>query len=163
MEVAKPQAFVLSLNKFLEKIHTTKYTTALSYYHCILWQKRESMLVERRHSWIILSDLEMLVSGIFMDGYLNSSPIINLSTNKILQLMIATYSLAAWPFCMRLSRVLPSSLIMSGQTPAATPLCFIKFWQLMKSAPQYPHIYNEYIVQLLKRESPSSWFWTLED
>ena len=53
------------------------------------------MLVEHRHSWMILSDLEMLVSGVFMDGYLNSSPIINLSTNKILQLMIAAYSLAA--------------------------------------------------------------------
>lgn len=102
-------------------------------YHCILWQKRESMLKSRQ--WI-LSDLEMLVSGVFMNGYLNSSPIINLPTNNILQL--SAHSLAAWAFCMRLSRVLPSSLIMSGQTPAATPLGFIKFWNLMKSAPKYP-------------------------
>lgn len=73
---------------------------------------------------MILSYLEMFVSCIFLDGYLNSPPIINLPTNKVLQLRTCPF--AAWAFCLRIG-VLSSPFIVSSQAPSATSFCVIKF------------------------------------
>lgn len=98
----------------------------------IVWQIQIHPLDDRREranfrSKHISSYLEMFVSSIFVDCYLNSPPLISLTTSNVLQLRVPCPFVAAWPFCLRLIWVLSPPFIVSGQTAAATSFCVIKF------------------------------------
>jgi len=82
---------------------------------------------EREHAaGMVLSDLGSLVRGTSLgwDAHLISSSFISLPARAFFQL--STNPFAARTFSIRFSRVLPAPLIVSCQTPTATPLCFIK-------------------------------------